>query len=109
LTDLRAGEKKVSAAESDCAADIAILRQTLPGKDYFAKNLMSETRHKYSRLHALSIIASLGTSKPIILCGHSLGGSLAMNAFIGCMEKYENTKFKQNIFYVGFNAALLGN
>lgn len=90
----------MSAAESDCNADIYISR----------KNPVDD-KHKFTRIHALSIIKSLGASKPVILCGHSLGGSLAMNAFIATQENKEPIfdELRKKVFYVGFNAALLSN
>lgn len=95
----------LASQDSDCASDILIARAAAGGQYETFRN--DDLKHKYSRMHALDVYRFF-RGKPWILCGHSLGGSLAMNAFIGLTEN-EEVVTKEEIYYVGFNAAILAN
>ena len=104
-TSLEGGENRAQE-NSDCNSDRQIVLATSTPERMSV--LRRDPKHKATAKWAIDVIDKLlvGKRKNVIFAGHSLGGSLAFHAYVSALE-YKNSD--EEYFYVGFNAASLGN
>jgi hypothetical protein len=95
------GGRSHAAPNSDCKADNVIVKTSLsPNYD----NIRNDHKHTETARWSRQVINFLKLRiniRRIVFTGHSLGGSLALNAYLLCEE--------ENKYFKGFNAASLKN
>lgn len=90
---------------SDCSADRSITVASLP---LGSSDVRNDEKHKVTAQFTMAIIQKMMAQyKTIVFAGHSLGGSLALNAYSLAVWLFQKQGLR--MYYAGFNPASPGN
>lgn len=94
----------------DCVADRYITNGSIdayvPSRFAFGDDIRNDAKHKATAQWAHKIIAKMPSYSSIVFAGHSLGGSLAFNAYSIALWLLGRSR---TCYYVGFNPGTLRN